>query len=372
MVSTRLRVGIISANWGMIAHLPAWLALEGIEVVAVCTSRRETAQAAAATYGIAKAYWDHAAMARDPDIDIIDIGTRPDLRYGMVMEAIRNGKHIFASANFAANLPAARKMRDAAREARIVGALDSVLPWNGAHRMVKHELASGAAGRPISVSTQLVINLFNRNPQAEYWRWFGTRSHGASALRNLGTHSLHLLTYLLGPIEAVAGHATIALKEWNFTDGTTMRPEVEDTAQLLLRFANGTMGSMSTGWSAAAITGWRMELSCENATYVTHDEGYFPTHVGVQIAKGGITETPKAIPLPPEFADLRDVHFREPPTMPQSWDIVQAMQDFVRAIRQGGAPLPSFEDAYHVEAVLEAARQAIDNRSWVDVVPLGR
>ena len=362
-----LRVGIISANWGMVAHLPAWCALDGVEVVAVCTSREETARAAAATYGIAKAYWDHAKMARDPDIDIIDVGTRPDLRFGMVMEAIRNGKHVFASANFAADFAAARQMRDAARAAGIVGSLDSVLPYNGAHRFLRGELDKGAPGRPISVSAQLVINLFNGNPAGSYWRWFGTRSHGASAMRNLGTHSLHLLTYLLGPIQTVAAQSRTALKEWRFEDGTMVRPEVDDTAQMLLRFGDGTLGTLSVGWSSAALTGWRMELSCERATYVTRDEGMFPTHVGMKLYKGENTGVPQPVDLPAAFTELKNVHFQSEPAVPHSWDIVQAMQDMIRAIRGGGMALPSFEDAYHVEAVLEAARRAIDTRGWIEV-----
>ena len=58
-----LRVGIVSANWGAMAHLPAWRAVPGIEVSAICTSRRETAEAAAARFGIGRAFWDADAMA---------------------------------------------------------------------------------------------------------------------------------------------------------------------------------------------------------------------------------------------------------------------------------------------------------------------
>jgi hypothetical protein len=38
------RAGIISANWGAMAHLPAWRGVPGVEVTAICTSRRETAE----------------------------------------------------------------------------------------------------------------------------------------------------------------------------------------------------------------------------------------------------------------------------------------------------------------------------------------
>jgi hypothetical protein len=44
----RLKVGIISANWGVQAHLPAWRALsDDVEVAAICTAHQDTAEAAA-------------------------------------------------------------------------------------------------------------------------------------------------------------------------------------------------------------------------------------------------------------------------------------------------------------------------------------
>ncbi len=48
MPDARLKVGIVSANWGALAHLPAWRLLgDQVEVTAICTSRRETAARAA-------------------------------------------------------------------------------------------------------------------------------------------------------------------------------------------------------------------------------------------------------------------------------------------------------------------------------------
>ena len=362
-----LRVGVISANWGMLAHLPAWRAV-GVEVTAVCTSRQETAEVARRRYRLSKAYWDHAAMAADPDLDIIDVGTRPDLRREMVLAALAAGKHVFAAANFAADLTSAREMRDARRAAGLVGALDSTLPWIPAHRLVKRWLEAGELGRPISVSTQLNIGLFNGpRPVGDGWRWFAERRHGASALRNLGTHSLHLLVHLLGPVEAVAGQATKALPQWRFTDGSVVRPEVEDTAQLLLRFASGVMGSVAVGWSSPAWTGWRMELSGDRATVVTHDEGTFPTSRGTRLFRGQDGGRLEPREIPEDFVNPAGVRFATDPGPPQAHDIAAAMQAMVGAIRGDGAALPDFEAAYHVEAVLEAARRAIDGCCWVDV-----
>jgi len=367
MTEKTLKVGIISGNFGMYAHKPGWEASPGVEVAAVCTSREDTARQAAAQNGLAKAYWNHADMARDPDLDIIVVGTKPHLRREMVLEAIRNGKHVFAMAPFAANLQDARDMRDAARAAGVVAAIDSVMPWHGANRFIRDELASGRAGKPISVEARFVINLFNGNTHGDYWQWFGVRSNGASVVRNLGTHTLHLLVYLLGEVEAVTALTAMALKEWHFQDGTMMRPQVDDTAQILLRFANGTMGSVTLGWCSAPISGWRMELSAENVSYRTEDPGYFPTNADLKLLRGERTQEFVPMPVPPAYPSAPDERFRSALGAAQAWDIAQAAQDFVRAIRIGGAPLPDFETGYHVEAVIEAIALASESRTWVSV-----
>ena len=62
-----LRVGIISAAWGVHAHLPAWRSLDGIEVTAICTSRPETAKAACDATGVPRAFHDFHTLAADPD-----------------------------------------------------------------------------------------------------------------------------------------------------------------------------------------------------------------------------------------------------------------------------------------------------------------
>jgi predicted dehydrogenase len=52
----KLKVAIVSANWGAIAHLPAWRVIaDDVEVVAMCTANRATAEAAAKRYGVTAA-----------------------------------------------------------------------------------------------------------------------------------------------------------------------------------------------------------------------------------------------------------------------------------------------------------------------------
>lgn len=369
-----LKVGVISANWGMAAHLPAWHAIEGVEVAAVCTSRRETAEAAAARHGIARAYWDHRAMAEDPDLDIIDVGTRPDLRRDMVLAALRAGKHVFAAANFAATLEAATDMRNAAHAAGVVTALDSTLAHNAAHRRIAELIADGTLGRPVSALARLSIPLFQgAQPVGDGWRWFAKAAHGASAMRNLGTHSLHLLVALLGPVEAVSCLGLTALPEWRFPSGDRVTPEVEDTAHLLLRFEGGAIASLVVGWAVPGLVGWRLELAGDKATAIAVSEGYFPAGDSVTLALGEGNAPLRPLAIPERLRRPERLHLPvDGPFPPQTRDIAPLMLAFVERIR-GGAPVqPDFERAWHIEAILEAARQATATRREMriaDVTP---
>src|SRR5262245_24117736 len=109
-MTKKLRVGIVSANWGAIAHLPAWRTLDNVEVTAMCTSRQESAEAAARQFQIDRPFWDVEAMCADPDIDIIDAGTSPIQRETMVATALKHGKHVMNQVPFAASLDGARKL----------------------------------------------------------------------------------------------------------------------------------------------------------------------------------------------------------------------------------------------------------------------
>ena len=99
-----LRVGIVSAAWGAFAHLPAWRAIPGVEVTAICTSREETARAAADRLGLPRAFWNAQEMCADPDIDIVDLGTRPSVRLPMVLAALAHGKHVYRLRIYASSL----------------------------------------------------------------------------------------------------------------------------------------------------------------------------------------------------------------------------------------------------------------------------
>ena len=71
-MTEKLRVGIVGADakgqgWAPLAHFPALRALPEFEIGALCTTREETARAAAERYGVPRAYHDYREMFASPE-----------------------------------------------------------------------------------------------------------------------------------------------------------------------------------------------------------------------------------------------------------------------------------------------------------------
>lgn len=211
-----LRVGILSAAWGAFAHLPAWRAIDGVEVTAICTSRRETAEAAAQRCGIDRPLWDAMAMCRDPAIDIVDLGTRPGVRLPMVIEALKHGKHVYNSCPHAPDWVGAKAI-DAAWDRSVSHtAVDAFSRYLPAHLQMQRMIADGFLGQVLGGTCRFNMSLFNRPDKRFPYNWFA--------------------------------------------DGDRIRPANPDYANLIIRFASGVTVSFQTSWSQSAQEGWTVDL----------------------------------------------------------------------------------------------------------------
>jgi predicted dehydrogenase len=360
-----LRVGIISANWGALAHLPGWRAVPGVEVVGICTSRQQTAEAAATRCGIGRAFWDAQKMAADPDIDIVDCGTRPNIREAMVLACLRNGKHVYNAIPFAASLDGARTLYDAWRQSGTVAVVDAFSEWLPAHRLAKEMLDDGYLGRPFGGTCVFNMSLFNTlNPNFPY-NWFAQPGLGVSAVRNLGSHALHMLTYLFGDVDELVAHDGQLLDEWRSPDGQTIKAETNDFANVLLRFKSGLVIQFQVSWNAPLGTGWYLDVFGSKGRMVAQAPS-FPTsrdttlHAG-KLGDAGMQriEIPERLLRTPEIGI--DADFKIPPSYPMAL----SMNAMVRAIEGTGKARPDFAQAWHVERLQEALRRSATERRWV-------
>lgn len=375
-----LKVGIISANWSLKVHGAAWRRIKGVEVAAICTAHQETAERAAQEYNISKAYWDHETMSADPDLDIIDVGTRPAFRFPMVMAALKNGKHVYNALPFAMSLKDAETMRDTQLNSGKLGVVDAQFRWSPPALQMKKMIDSGFIGRPLGFNVQLMLPLIEHKgkpyPYSAYsehtdpYYWLAEKSSGGSAWRNFAAHGLLFLTHLLGPVEEATGMLTTGVKQWHLPNGDTLTPETHDLGSATLKLENGAIGSFQAGWCVPDTEGWRVEIWGEKGRLLLTDST-FGNLLNAKLFAGDASmpqtygeRVCSEVPIDPEFFCVPEMvdQLTEPrPFVAMDWMFSQ----FVVAIRNGGKASPSFEEAAAVHRVVEAVERASEERRWV-------
>ena len=96
-----VRIGLVGAGFIAHIHMEAYNRVYGLEarVEAVC-GRSEKTSEFALKYGIPKVYSDYRDLIRDPDIDVADICTPPQLHTLMIEEFLAAGKHVISEKPF--------------------------------------------------------------------------------------------------------------------------------------------------------------------------------------------------------------------------------------------------------------------------------
>lgn len=382
MASGKLNVAIVSAAWGVVCHLPAWRLLANeVEVLGIMTSREETATAAATASAIPRAYWDIETLCADRDIHIIDVGTQPRIRQELVSAVLRAGKHCYSGMPFATDGIWARRLLDEQRHADVVGMVDATIQATPAAVRMKEMIDDGAIGRPWFAQASFNQQLFLQPPAGWPYKWFAEKGAGASALRNLGSHALHPMVWMLGPIEEVIGRNDQWLEDWRFADGEVLDVHSPDTANALLRFRSGVTAGFQTSWVAADGAGWFFEVHGSGGRLRVEGES-FPnaeqTHLFYGAAGKAYTPVGEPVPIPgrlhelpgslldPDWPDRAAVAARQ--IGPQDLVMGKMFRGMVNAVKGTGTAQPDFAQAFHVQQVVEAICCSDESRAWEPVL----
>ena len=205
------RVGIIGVNaqsgWARDSHVPAVQYLEGLELAAVAASSRQTAEAAAAAFGVPKAYAGGLALIDDPDIDLVTVATRvPDHR-DMVLAALAAGKHVYSEWPLGRGAEESREMALAARQAGVHTAIGVQLRASPAVRRARELLSAGAIGRVLGVRIQSASAGFG-SKVAEPFLYLEEPENFANLVTITGGHTIDLAIAIFGPLNDASALAS--------------------------------------------------------------------------------------------------------------------------------------------------------------------
>jgi len=248
-----LRVGIIgSGNIARNRHAPAWLKLgDQAEITAISDVVRAAAegvarQITAASGDPVAVYEDYHALICDAGIDAVDICLPHHLHADAILTAVAAGKHILCEKPMCISLAEADQIVDAVERAGIVYMSGHNELFYPAITAAKEFIDCGGLGTPFILRSHEFPGSYpaakvpGRPPeQTNMVGWRASRATmGGGVLIDKGYHPTYILLYLADsePIEVTAMANTYVAQ----MDG-------EDTALVLVKFANGAIGQIFTG-----------------------------------------------------------------------------------------------------------------------------
>lgn len=290
MMARPLRVGVVGASYASGTHLPVYaeLAAAGIvELVAVATAHRETADAVAAKFDVPHAHVGFEALCADPDVDIVDVATRPSRHREMALAAIAAGKHVLCEAPLAPTVDNGLAMVRAAADAGVCGVVDMQSRFRPGIAELRRLVLDGYVGRVDNVAAEAFYPTFTNPAAVASSGWCADAADGASSLRVHGLHTTDVLRWTFGELTDVRGTVATRQPEWPGDAGPVPATSV-DSAAYTARTADGAVVSVHTSWVAPFGAGWRLVVHGSEGVLVAEaagHTGHFP--VGLRGARTG-------------------------------------------------------------------------------------
>lgn len=231
------KVGFAIVGLGSIAetHAQVISSLKDGYLEAVCSRSMEKAKEFASRHSAAHAFDEVEYMLEDPDVDVVVITTPCGAHLHPAELALRAGKHVIVEKPIEITLERALELERIAEEEGVYLTCIFQSRFSESARLVRDVVQSGRLGRISMVEAQ--VKWFRAQSYFDAAPWRGTWNMcGGGVLINQAIHEIDLLLYILGkdPVEVFAYTETLSHPSI----------EVEDAAAAVMRFEDGTLGTI--------------------------------------------------------------------------------------------------------------------------------
>lgn len=213
------------------------------EYVGVCTSKTESAKAAADFLGGIKAVTNEDELINDPDIDVIDICSPNVFHYETLKKAIAAGKHIYCEKPLCINYEQANEIETLAKEKGVTAQIVFNNRFLPAVIHAKELIDEGKLGRILSFRCEYLHS--SAADPAKNASWKQNRDIcGAGTLFDLGSHAVDMMYYLCGNIVSVKASSQIAFPVRRGTDGKEWNTNADEAFYMICKTENGAVGTI--------------------------------------------------------------------------------------------------------------------------------
>ncbi len=307
--------------------------------------------------------WEEVVSRKD--IDIVDIVTPGDSHASIAIAAAEAGKAILCEKPLANSLAEAESMSAAASRAGVVNMVCHNYRRCPAVALAKNLIDEGKLGdlyhyRGLYLQDWIVDPSFPR-----VWRLEKARA-GSGSLGDILSHTMDLSRHLVGEPVEVSGLLNTFITERPLPDGKGRgKVDVDDSAQALVKFANGAVGYYEgsrfapgrKNYNCFEINGskgsliWDLERMNELQLYV--ESGPLSGFSTISVTDG---KHPYMSAWWPPGHIIGYEH-----------SFTHTVYDFLKAIAKGESPRPDFEDGLKNQRVLDAIEKSAGTGQWVKI-----
>jgi predicted dehydrogenase len=348
-----VRIGLIGTGFGATVHLPALAYLPETEVVAVCSRRADRALAVALDHGIPNHLTDYRELVRDAGVEAVVVASPPHLHHAMSLAALEAGKHVLCEKPMARNLAEARDMVKIGNRVGVVAMVNHQLRYLPIRARIKELIDEDYLGEPHAATVTVHRSSLN-DPFDRPFGWLMEQEKAGGMLGATGSQHVDALRWWFGEVKAVAGATATMVKRRRLPESSAMATvDADDNFAVLLKFANGALGTIHVTATAAFEGDEEITLSGSRGTLRVRDGRLW----GARTGDAALAE--QSIPERLEGDLPRFDHFLTRPTalLARAW---------VRAIRLGEPAAPTFADGVKVQELLDAVGRSSAQGRWID------
>lgn len=283
----KINAAIVGTGFIGPAHLEALRRIPNVEVIALVEVNQALADEKAKILGIPNAF-TFDEMLKQSDIDVVHICTPNFLHFSQAKAVLLAGKHVICEKPLAVKIEEAEELVKIAAEKGLVNAVHFNLRYYPMVRQMKTMREKGELGEVYSVMGSYLQDwLFL---QTDYnWRLEPDKSGDSRAIADIGSHLLDITEYVTGlkitevmadfstvhktrlkPLKAIE---TYSGKMLDMSDYQEVPINTEDHASVLLRFDNGSKGSVTVSQvSAGRKNRLNIEISGSKSNFEFNSE----------------------------------------------------------------------------------------------------
>ncbi len=245
----RFKVGMVGAGVIGQVHSRALQGIDNAAIVAVAEPREDAGRALADANG-ATWYGSYVEMLKQPEIDVVILGTPSGLHPEQTILAAQAGKHVITEKPMAITHDGATRMIEAADNAGIRLAVIFQNRISTDVYKVRRAIEAGRIGTPV-LGSAFVYWKRTQDYYDANGGWRGTWAmDGGGVFINQSIHMIDALQWIMGGIKSVQAH----------TATLTHDIETEDTASASVRFTDGSVGAILGTTSSATDHPTKIEI----------------------------------------------------------------------------------------------------------------